>query len=1028
LPLVVLAATLWAAAAAGAEPASSDPVEQLREALRAGRDSDTSEAALTGRENNVKLRADGLNRLPDLGRALLLEEWRDEERDSGAGAIDRAVRAKLATRFRTGVQEVLRKGDALRRAAAANLVGEIAANARASRFRSVVVGRMLGELAPDLAKATTDAAPSVREAAAVALSKIDDPARPKARLVAVEVAVPAYKKMLAMQDAASRRVAAAALGELLRTLNDPDARWTKASTFDDLLHVGPAVVPVLAGSLRDADPEVRRRSLEALRQAALGLADSVEETSPREQLEQVVPLVKALRDRVPAVATALEDEAAMVPACAALEAIADTRRRLVRWAAAIACSPEEKKGNGKVEPQFTDVLGPELRRAAPALTKPLASKDVRTRLAALYALETFDDAAAPAAAALVKALADADPFVRWGAVRALGRMASPQGAPAAAEAKAFSELARRLGDDSEEVRVTAAAALVRYGPAARAAGPETVRFVNEGDPETRVLAIQVLAAVKANAKVTVPALTKALAAKEAAVRLAAIKALAGLGADAAPASEKLRELMLRDPDVKVRQATGAAFLEGVPSPKPAEIPSRPGEREGPPGAPGEPAQLIAPDSGLDDPLNARDLARAMFEASQSDPKQNARQRLETVRRAYQAAIVPLVGDTVGWPMFDTLLELSGRWVAAELALCEAPAERAAAYHRPWQDAWKTERIAKAKVDAGRDPLEYLNASRYERLTAEMEWVRAGAGKEKTRPSAETYPGLPRPEVPFDGEVDPGAEWAWPKAQFEASRADLGELAQQRITAIRAVYRALLERYLVEKVTLDEFHDAAVRLTEAELAFVGSKVDAAALCERAWEMAWMTHEITRRHFIKAGRKNLEYLPRPYAAELVASRYALLQAEIALVQAGQARRPGRVSALLNDPDLAQSFDAKRLAQARAAVGWADLDDLLGQRLETARAGYRAHWEFFLAGKETPDVLVGWSRRLLESELALADGPAGREAALARHWKRVWQAEAVIQRRYDEGREISFNLMELRYARLEAERLWTPWQARK
>jgi hypothetical protein len=71
--------------------------------------------------------------------------------------------------------------------------------------------------------------------------------------------------------------------------------------------------------------------------------------------------------------------------------------------------------------------------------------------------------------------------------------------------------------------------------------------------------------------------------------------------------------------------------------------------------------------------------------------------------------------------------------------------------------------------------------------------------------------------------------------------------------------------------------------------------------------------------------------------------------------------------------------------------------------------------------------WPGRLLESELALADGPAGREAALARHRKRIWQAEAMIQRRYEQGREPIGSLMELRQARLEAERLWAPWQAR-
>jgi HEAT repeat protein len=576
--LLVLAATLCAGATAGARPAPSDPVEQLRQALRAGSDSDRSEAAQASRENNLKLRAEALTRLADVGRALLLEEWLDDGEGSALSRVDREAREKLAKRFRTGVQDVLRKGDPLRRAAAAIVVGEIVTNAHAKDLGSEPVWEMLGELAPELARATADADPAVREAAAVALSKFDASSKAMEKQVAIMVAVPAYKKMLALPDAASRRVAAAALGELLRSLNNPQRgpqvprrgqRASEYAAFVGVLELGEAVVPLLAGSLRDTDPDVRRQSLETLRWAALGLADTVQwSCSSRERLDQTAPLVKALQARMPAVVAALDDEAAMIAACAALEAIAEVRHRLVRQAATLAAAPEEKKG--KANPPFVDVLGPELRRTAPALTKPLASKDVRTQLAALYALETSDDAAAPAAAALVKALDDADPFVRWGAVRALGRMVSPDGTLAAAQAKAFPALARRLGDDSEEVRVTAAAALVRYGPHARAAGLELVRFVNEGDAETRVLTIQVLVAVEAEPLVAVPALTKALGAKEAPVRLAAVKALASRGADAAPAAEKLRELMLRDPDLRVRQAAGAAFLDGVPSPKSPE--------------------------------------------------------------------------------------------------------------------------------------------------------------------------------------------------------------------------------------------------------------------------------------------------------------------------------------------------------------------------------------------------------------------------------------------------------------------------
>jgi HEAT repeat protein len=1015
LPLVVLAATLSAAATASAQPLPSDPVEQLREALRKGADWGTSDVVRAARENNVIRRAEALNRLTDMGRALLLEEWRDEGLWRDDFPVDRQMREKLATRFRTGVQDMLRQSDAVRREAAANLVAEFVANARATRHLNELEWRMLIVVAPDLAQATADPDPLVRAAAAVALSKIVDRENPKVRQVALKLAVPAYKKMLAMLDAASRRAAAAALGEVLRILNDPDWPWTRNQAFVDLIQLSEAVVPILARSLRDADPEVRRHSLDALRQVALGLAALLDDRQFEGAHAYLMPLAKALRDPVPAVATALDDEATVIPACAVLEAIADARRHLVRQAAALAL--EEKQGNDKADPKITDVLGPELRRTSAALTKPLASKDVRTRLAALYALETFDEAAAPAAAALVKALADADPLVRWGAARALGRMASPQGTPAAAQAKAFPELARRLGDDSEEVRVTAAAALVRYGPRARTAGPEAVRFVNAGDAETRVLAIQVLGAVKADEQLAIPALTKALGAKEAPVRLAAVRALAVRG-DAALASDKLRELMLRDPDAAVRRAAGAAFLN-------ADLAAA---------APAEEAEPIAPGSGLDGPLDARELARAMFDASQSNLKENVRQQLAIDRHFYQEEVELIRRGSVY--RFNDLIELSRRWRAAELALCELPAERVATYLRPWQDAWKIERMAQALLEDGRMRSDDFDTGRYERLTAEMEWVRAGAGKALTRPLAETYPGLPPFEVPLSGKMDTHAEWV--RAQFDASSADLGELAQQRVEAIRAVYRTRLKLYLHDRMPLDSMLDSAALLTDAELAVPDDKADAAAIRERAWERAWMADEINRRN-VKAYFRNNWVLLMAIAPELFAeSRYALLQAEIALLRAGQTRRPSRFGTLLNEPDLAKFFEAKEMAKARAAVGRTSLDGLLRQRLETAREGHRAAWQTFLhpkfakGAKETLGVriLLGWPGRVLESELALANGPAGREAALARHWKRVWQAEAAVLHRFEHwgGRVPIESVMRLRSARLEAERLWAPWQGRK
>jgi hypothetical protein len=460
---------------------------------------------------------------------------------------------------------------------------------------------------------------------------------------------------------------------------------------------------------------------------------------------------------------------------------------------------------------------------------------------------------------------------------------------------------------------------------------------------------------------------------------------------------------------------------------------------------GDPSQPIAPQSELYDPLGARELARAMFEVSRSDPKQNARQRLKTIGPAYLDVTRPLLGAKYTLD-YNYLTELARRWQAAELVLCQTPAERAAAYQRCWEFAWGIEGLMKAMVDAGREPPNSLHSARYERLRAEMEWKRAAASIEKTRPLSETYPVVAPPAVPFEEGAISTTPWA--KALFEDRGVDLDELARQRVEAIRTVYRTKLRLFLLGKAHVEGVLDQAGRLTEAELAAADSKAAAAAAREKAWEMAWITDELSRRK----PRGNLgvsDHSAWEYAMSLTASRYALLHAEVMLVQAGQARRLDRVSTFMNEPDLAKfleaqgfpepldkrdpagyelmvrPFDRKAFVQARAELRWANLDDLLRQRLETAREGYRT----YLSGQVISiDIQVDWLRRLLEAELGLANSPAARKAVFARHWRRVRMAEAIIKGRYDEGREPIGSLMEIRYARLETELMWAPWEGRK
>src|SRR5207253_1080834 len=140
----------------------------------------------------------------------------------------------------------------------------------------------------------------------------------------------------------------------------------------------------------------------------------------------------------------------------------------------------------------------------PLLTAELKNPNVRVKLAALYVSENLEAEAAGAAEALVTALADESPFVRWGAVRALGRMA-PQQAD-----KAVPALAKLLADANGDVRITTAAALVRYGPAAKPAVAALRKAFHGASTPLSIWIMRALMAVGAEARPAVPELILAL--------------------------------------------------------------------------------------------------------------------------------------------------------------------------------------------------------------------------------------------------------------------------------------------------------------------------------------------------------------------------------------------------------------------------------------------------------------------------------------------------------------------------------------
>jgi HEAT repeat protein len=523
--------------AAGVRPAAAeDPVEALREALQAN--PEKAEA----RKRLLTPRAEAVRSLAELRQALALEEWRDLDPDENVAGVDQPIRAALVRRFERDVRQTLQKGDDTARQAVVQMLAEIGTGVRGADT-TAGLARPFG---PDLAALVKKGTPAVRDAAARALGKINpDPA----------VAVPALNDGLGADDVSARVAAADGLFSLVETASWLATRPSPGAVVSpqDVFTLVRAAAPVAARALRDASPDVRRRGADTLREAAVAASRMVPDPRrPEEQKDPedirrraeetqtaLRPLFTALAGQVPSLSRVVgdADQPARLAANAALEALAVARGRWVHL------------GGDPADDPLRDALREALRPLADELRHP----EVRVRLAGLYVLETLGKLAAPVAGDLVKALADDDAFVRWGAARAVGRMAPVE------TGAAVPALAERLADANGDVRVTAAAALRRFGRDAAAAVPALRRAAGQGPPAWRAAVLDVLAAVGPAARDAVPELRTALAAPDAEVRRAAAQALGKVAPAEAAVREALRQ-RLNDPDADVRQAAADALL------------------------------------------------------------------------------------------------------------------------------------------------------------------------------------------------------------------------------------------------------------------------------------------------------------------------------------------------------------------------------------------------------------------------------------------------------------------------------------
>jgi len=574
----------WWTTTARSQRFPPDPVEEMRKTLKnVVRNYDLRKKELAREIGNLRT-------LGELRRALVLQEWRDDDLDDQLLNIDQPARALVSRRFDEGMKAALLKGNTAVRLAAADMLADLGVTARAVGTRSGIAQGF----APELITLTKEGNPLVRVAAAHALGEINpDPA----------IAVPALAALLNGPTPQERVAAADALTALVR-VGSLLATKVKNSTGPegsraDLVAITKLVIPVAAAGLANKDLQVRRSCAGGMLEAAAALNRHITNPSPEEGIldpaayrrevederAELMPLIEALRNSCPDMAKALSDpdRTVRLRILDALEDVGHARLLLIRrlmganvYVPNTPLESQESKAprtsgilvglNQKSDPppQVIVTLKDQpllqgLQKTFAALESALQDRDPTIRLQTLDVIETLGPEAKPMSTAIVRAMSDPVRFVRWAASRAVGK-AGPIELEASVPA-----LVKLTHDQDLDLCLAAATALDRFGPAAKDAVLPLIPRLQAPDAELRIAIIKTLTGIGQASAPAVPAITALLRDPDSRVRTAAAESLGRFGSLARSAVDAL-EVATDDSSPEVRKAASDAILSILPTP------------------------------------------------------------------------------------------------------------------------------------------------------------------------------------------------------------------------------------------------------------------------------------------------------------------------------------------------------------------------------------------------------------------------------------------------------------------------------